>query len=167
MLLGQLVTSTDTALDTLAGLAAGVYPPRLAADGLAVALSEQAGRAALPVAVEAAGVGRYPAEVEAAVYFAVLEALQNVSKYADADTARVRLAHEAGRLIFEVTDDGAGFDSSTLSLGTGLQGIVDRLDTVGGSFTVVSEPGTGTTVTGTIPTTSEHADVLALTGASR
>ena len=167
MLLGQLVTSTDTALDTLEGLAAGVYPPRLAADGLTVALSEQAGRAALPVAVEAAGVGRYPAEVEAAVYFAVLEALQNVAKYADADTARVRLAHEAGRLIFEVTDDGAGFDSSSVSLGTGLQGIVDRLDTVGGSFTIVSEPGTGTTVTGTIPTISEHADVPALTGASR
>ncbi|MFZ0140310.1 MAG: ATP-binding protein, partial [Aeromicrobium sp.] len=151
MLLGQLVTSTDTALDTLAGLAAGVYPPRLAADGLAVALSEQAGRAALPVAVEAAGVGRYPAEVEAAVYFAVLEALQNVAKYADADTARVRLAHEAGRLIFEVTDDGAGFDSSSVSLGTGLQGIVDRLDTVGGSFTIVSEPGIGTTVAGNVP----------------
>ena len=151
MLLGQLVTSTDTALETLAGLAAGVYPPRLAADGLAVALSEQAGRAALPVAVEAAGVGRYPAEVEAVVYFAVLEALQNVSKYADADTARVRLAHEAGRLIFEVTDDGAGFDSKAVSMGTGLQGIADRLDTVGGSVTIVSEPGIGTTVAGSVP----------------
>jgi signal transduction histidine kinase len=145
------VTSTDTALDTLAGLAAGVYPPRLAADGLAVALSEQAGRAALPVGVEAAGVGRYPAEVEAAVYFAVLEALQNVSKYADADTARVRLAHESGRLMFEITDDGAGFDTTATQMGTGLQGIVDRLDTVGGSVTVVSEPGIGTTVAGGVP----------------
>ena len=151
MLLGQLVTSTDTALDTLAGLAAGVYPPRLAADGLTVALSEQAGRAALPVAVEAAGVERYPAEVEAAVYFAVLEALQNVAKYADADTARVRLAQEAGRLTFEVTDDGAGFDTAATQMGTGLQGIVDRLDTVGGAITIVSEPGIGTTVAGSVP----------------
>jgi signal transduction histidine kinase len=151
MLLGQLVTSTDTALDTLAGLAAGVYPPRLAADGLTVALSEQAGRAALPVTVEAGGVGRYPAEVEAAVYFAVLEALQNVAKYADADTAWIRLSHEAGRLIFEVTDDGVGFDSSSVSLGTGLQGIVDRLDTVDGTISIVSELGTGTTVSGIVP----------------
>jgi signal transduction histidine kinase len=151
MLLGQLVTSTDSALDTLAGLAAGVYPPRLAADGLTVALSEQAGRAALPVAVETTGVGRYPAEVEAAVYFAVLEALQNVAKYADADTARVRLSQEAGRLIFEVTDDGAGFDTAAMQMGTGLQGMVDRLDTVGGSVTIVSEPGTGTTVAGSVP----------------
>ena len=168
MLLGQLVSVTDGALETLAGLAAGVYPPRLAADGLTVALSEQAGRAALPVAVEAAGVGRYPAEVEAAIYFAVLEALQNVAKYADADTARVRLSHEAGRLTFEVTDDGAGFDSSSVVLGTGLQGIVDRLDTVGGVVTIVSEPGTGTTVSGSVPavqTTEAPAHVL--TGAGR
>ena len=167
-LLGQLVTSTDTALDTLAGLAAGVYPPRLAADGLTVALSEQAGRAALPVAVEAAGVGRYSAEVEAAVYFAVLEALQNVAKYADADTARVRLAQEAGRLIFEVTDDGAGFDTAAMQMGTGLQGIVDRLDTVGGSVTIVSEPGTGTTVSGSVPAIlATEAPAHVLTGAVR
>ena len=151
MLLGQLMAATDTALETLASLAAGVYPPRLAADGLVAALSEQAGRAAVRVEVQATGIGRYPAEVEAAVYFAVLEALQNVTKYADADVARIRLTHEAGRLTFEVTDDGAGFDSATAQLGSGLQGIVDRLDTVEGSFTVASEPGVGTTVAGSIP----------------
>ena len=151
MLLGQLMAATDTALETLASLAAGVYPPRLAADGLVAALSEQAGRAAVRVEVQATGIGRYPAEVEAAVYFAVLEALQNVTKYADADVALIRLTHEAGRLTFEVTDDGAGFDSATAQLGSGLQGIVDRLDTVEGSFTVASEPGVGTTVAGSIP----------------
>ena len=93
---GSSVASTDTALETLAGLAAGVYPPRLAADGLVAALTEQAGRASVRVEVTATGVGRYPAEVEAAVYFAVLEALQNVAKYADADMALVRLVHEVG-----------------------------------------------------------------------
>ena len=170
LLLGQLVASTDAALDTLAGLAAGIYPPRLAADGLVEALTEQAGRAAVRVEMNANGVGRYPAEVEAAVYFAVLEALQNVAKYADAGTARVRLGHEAGRLIFEVTDDGVGFDSSSVSLGTGLQGIVDRLDTVGGSVTIVSEPGTGTTVAGSVPVIVSSADdtaASALIGAHR
>jgi signal transduction histidine kinase len=151
MLLGQLVTSTDTALDTLAGLAAGVYPPRLAADGLAVALSEQVGRAALPVEVQTTGVGRYPADVEAAVYFAVLEALQNIAKYADATAVHIRLVHDSDRLTFEVTDDGAGFDTEAVSMGTGLQGIADRLDTVGGSVSVVSEPGIGTTVAGSVP----------------
>jgi signal transduction histidine kinase len=151
VLLRQLVTSTSTALNTLEGLAAGVYPPRLAADGLAAALSEQAGRAAVRVDVHAEEVGRYSADVEAAVYFAVLEALQNVAKYADADSARVRLAHEAGRLSFEVTDDGEGFDTDSVSPGSGLQGIVDRLDTVGGSVTVGSEPGVGTIVAGSVP----------------
>ena len=91
MLLAQLVEATGGALNTLAGLAAGVYPPRLAADGLVVALTEQAGKAALPVEVHGDGVGRYPPEVEAAAYFAVLEALQNVAKYADATSAHVRL----------------------------------------------------------------------------
>ncbi len=167
MLLGQLVTSTDTALETLAGLAAGVYPPRLAADGLEAALSEQAGRAAVPVDVQTTGIGRYPADVEAAVYFAVLEALQNVAKYADATAVEVRLTDEQGRLTFEVTDDGAGFDTGAVSMGTGLQGIVDRLDTVDGTISIDSRPGAGTTVSGTIPIAAAQIAVPELSGASR
>lgn len=164
-LLGQLLTATDGALATLAGLAAGVYPPRLAADGLVAALTEQAGHAAFRMKVVATGVGRYAPEVEAAVYFAVLEALQNTAKYADADLARIRLAQESDRLVFEVTDDGAGFDTKTAPVGSGLQGIVDRLDTVGGSVVIVSEPGAGTTVSGTVP--AVDVGTFALTGASR
>ena len=154
VLVGQLTAATEGALQTLDGLASGVYPPRLAADGLVTALSEQAAKTAIPVDVDAAGVGRFPAEVELAVYFSVLEALQNVAKYADADSARVRLAHEGDRLTFEVTDDGIGFDTGTVSKGTGLQGIVDRLDTVAGGLTITSEPGTGTTVAGYVPVTA-------------
>ncbi|MDQ3709912.1 MAG: ATP-binding protein, partial [Actinomycetota bacterium] len=150
LLLGQLVASTDGAMDTLDGLAAGVYPPRLAADGLSAALTEQAAKAAVPVSVHAPGMGRFPAEVEAAVYFSVLEALQNVAKYACATSAQVRLRHDGDWLSFEVTDDGAGFDPATMTMGTGLQGMADRLDTVGGSMTVTSAPGTGTTVTGEV-----------------
>ena len=153
VLLTQLVDSTDAALGTLAGLAAGVYPPRLAADGLVVALTEQAGKAALPVEMHAEGVLRYPPEVEAAAYFAVLEALQNVAKYANATSAQVRLADDH-ELTFEVVDDGTGFDPSATTMGSGLQGIIDRLDTVGGTLTIASAPGAGTTITGRIPTTA-------------
>jgi signal transduction histidine kinase len=157
MLLGQLVDATDGALGTLAGLAAGVYPPRLAADGLVVALTEQAGKAALPVEVHADGVGRYPPEVEAAAYFAVLEALQNVAKYADATSAHVRLTDHDNALSFEVVDDGTGFDPATTIMGSGLQGITDRLDTVGGALTIASSPGAGTTITGHVPSAPSTA----------
>ena len=166
MLIGQLTTATDGALRTLDGLASGVYPPRLAAEGLVTALSEQAAKAAIPVDVDAAGVGRFPAEVELAVYFSVLEALQNVAKYADADRARVRLVHQGDRLTFEVTDDGTGFDTGTVSKGTGLQGIVDRLDTVAGGLTITSEPGTGTTVAGFVPATANAHPTLVTTPSS-
>ncbi|MBA3367338.1 MAG: hypothetical protein H0T99_01455, partial [Geodermatophilaceae bacterium] len=170
LLLGQLVAATDAALDTLDGLAAGVYPPRLASDGLATALTAQAAKAALPISVQAAGLGRYPAEIESAVYFSVLEALQNVAKYADAGSALVRLRATGDRLSFEVTDDGIGFDPATTSTGTGLQGMADRLDTVGGSMTLDSTPGMGTTITGQVPvglgTRSPTAEPV-LAGASR
>jgi signal transduction histidine kinase len=157
-LLAQLVEATDGALGTLAGLAAGVYPPRLAADGLVVALTEQAAKAALPVDVQATGVGRYEPDVEAAVYFAVLEGLQNVAKYASATSAHVTLRGDDG-LRFEVVDDGTGFDTATTTIGSGLQGITDRLDTVGGSLTIASQVDLGTTVTGHIPTTPVAADL--------
>jgi signal transduction histidine kinase len=74
------------------------------------------------VDVETEGLGRYPQEVEAAVYFCCLEALQNVAKYADASRATVRLVGNDGLLRFEVRDDGAGFDPSSTSFGSGLQG---------------------------------------------
>lgn len=156
MLLGQLVESTDGALTTLAGLAAGVYPPRLAAEGLVVALTEQAAKAARPVQVNANNVRRYAPEVEAAAYFAVLECLQNIAKYANA-AAYVQLRGHGDGLAFEVTDDGVGFDTSSTTLGTGLQGITDRLDTVNGTLTVTSHPGQGTTITGHIPTQATAA----------
>ena len=167
MLLTQLIEATDGALGTLAGLAAGVYPPRLAADGLVAALTEQAAKAALPVQVRADGVGRYEPDVEAAAYFAVLEGLQNVAKYADATAAQVRLRGDVDWLRFEVVDDGAGFDQATTTMGSGLQGIADRLDTVGGSLTITSRPGTGTTISGHIPAPVAVEPVPELVGVVR
>ena len=88
----------------------------------------------------------------AAVYFCCLEALQNVAKYADASHATVRLVGDDGVLRFEVRDDGAGFDPSSTSFGSGLQGMADRLDAIRGSLEVRSAPGNGTTIIGTVPT---------------
>ena len=97
------------------------------------------------------GIGRYPSEVEAAVYFCCLEALQNVAKYSGASRAVVRIAERGGELHFEVSDDGVGFDPGATSYGTGLQGMADRLEALGGGMGVRSAPGEGTTVQGWVP----------------
>jgi signal transduction histidine kinase len=85
------------------------------------------------------------------VYYCVLEALQNLAKYAEASRATVRLWGGADELRFEVEDDGRGFDPAATGYGTGVQGMVDRLAALGGELRVLSEPGSGTTVVGTLP----------------
>jgi signal transduction histidine kinase len=149
--IAQLQTDANTALDDLRDLARGIYPPLLADRGLAAALEAQARRAPLPVTVDTDGTGRYPPEIEAAVYFCALEALNNVAKYADASHASVTLSRADGSLRFEVRDDGAGFDVEGTTHGTGLQGMADRLAAVGGTLDLESDPGAGTTVAGRVP----------------
>jgi signal transduction histidine kinase len=149
--LEQLRMQATDALENLRDLARGIYPPLLADRGLVVALEAQARKAALPVEVNGDGIGRYPQEVEAAVYFCCLEALQNVAKYANASSATVRLDARGGTLAFDVTDDGSGFDPARTPLGTGLQGMKDRLEALGGVLSVESSPGEGTTVAGAVP----------------
>src|SRR5438309_1463337 len=100
--LEQLQGEADLALETLQDLARGIYPPLLADKGLAVALEAQARKAPVGTTVESDGVGRYPEEVEAAVYFCALEAMQNVAKYADATSTVIRLAEADGYLLFEI-----------------------------------------------------------------
>jgi signal transduction histidine kinase len=148
---GELRAGLRAALDDLRALARGIYPPLLADQGLSAALHAQAGKAPLPVGVEADGIGRYPREAEAAAYFCILEALQNVAKYARASRATVVVSCPDGQLGFTVTDDGDGFDPAKASHGTGLQGMADRLAAVGGTLRVDSAPGSGTTVSGTLP----------------
>ena len=150
-LLDTLQGSATDALEDLRDLARGIYPPLLADKGLATALEAQARKAVVPVTVEADGVGRFPADIESAVYFSCLEALQNVAKYADAATARITLSDGSGELHFEIRDDGRGFDPSATSYGTGLQGIADRLAALGGELVVTSAPGDGTAVAGRLP----------------
>jgi signal transduction histidine kinase len=150
-MLEQLQTQTNEALEDLRDLARGIYPPLLADKGLPTALEAQARKAVMPVVIEPDGVGRYLPQIESVVYFSVLEALQNIAKYAEATCATVRLSHGQERLTFEVTDDGRGFDTARTGYGTGLQGIADRLAALGGSLEVVSAPGDGTTVAGRVP----------------
>lgn len=154
-MLDGLQEMTSGALEDLRDLARGIYPPLLADKGLPTALEAQARKAPVPVRVEANGVGRYPQEVESAVYFCTLEALNNVTKYAAANAAQVTLSQDNGRLTFSVTDDGRGFDPSVAGHGTGLQGMADRLDALGGELRVQSTPGGGTTITGTVPASIE------------
>jgi signal transduction histidine kinase len=138
------------ALENLRDLARGIYPPLLADKGLVAALEGQARKAAIPTDVRVENVGRYAQDVETAVYFCTLEALNNVVKYAGATRAEVRLAQTNGELTFEVVDDGNGFDPSETGYGTGLQGMADRLDALGGTLEVRSAPGAGTTITGRV-----------------
>ena len=139
------------ALENLRDLARGIYPPLLATRGLAAALDAQARRSPVPVTLAADGLRRYPQETEAAVYFCVLEALQNVAKYAGASGAAVTLVSADDALEFSVTDTGAGFDAGSGRTGSGLQGMADRLAAVGGELQILSRPGHGTTVTGRLP----------------
>jgi signal transduction histidine kinase len=139
------------ALDTLRDLARGIYPPLLADQGLPAALSAAAGKSTVAVEVHPDGVGRYPQDIEAAVYFCVLEALQNVAKYAGATRADLTLRRVEHGLEFEVRDDGSGFDPATTPKGSGLQNMEDRLAALGGSLEVRSTPGEGASIVGRVP----------------
>ena len=152
-LVGQVKAELGDALNDLRDLARGIYPPLLADKGLAVALDAQARKSSVAVTVESDGLGRHRQDIEAAIYFCCLEALQNIAKYAEATAATVRLSDDSGNLTFEVTDDGRGFDPLSTGYGTGLQGMADRLDALGGSLEVRSAPGRGTTVFGRVDAT--------------
>jgi signal transduction histidine kinase len=149
-MLTQIDAEIQKTLEDLRDLARGIYPPLLVDQGLGAALDAQARRSLVPTTVRADSIGRYPPELEAAVYFSCLEALQNVVKYADASSATVTLTQSNGHLTFEVADDGSGFDPEAVRSGTGLQGIADRLSALHGELTIRSEPGAGTRVRGRI-----------------
>ncbi|MGI9605776.1 MAG: ATP-binding protein [Acidimicrobiales bacterium] len=150
-LLTQLETDAGDAIQAVRDFAGGIYPPLLEAEGLTAAISQEANKAAIPVSVRGDSGQRYPREVEAAIYFAVLESLQNTAKYAQASSATVTLAATNGSLGFEVRDDGEGFDPVVTATGAGLTGMADRLDTIGGTLRIDSSPGDGTTITGSVP----------------
>ncbi len=156
-LMDQLQDDVTSAIGELRSLAHGIYPPLLSSAGLGVALSAACRRAALSASADADGVGRYAPEVEAAVYFCCLEALQNAGKYAGVQaSARVRIWEDAGGLLFEVSDDDVGFEVGRRDEGAGLTNMRDRLGAVGGTLRVESEPGHGTRVCGVVPVSATN-----------
>jgi signal transduction histidine kinase len=151
-MLGQLAGDVQLTIKELRELAHGIYPPLLADNGLGDALRAAASRSPLKVLVTVADdVGRYPAEVEAAIYFSCLEALQNAAKHAQQATVNLKLWTESGGLLFSVTDDGPGFDPAVARRGHGYVNMADRLGAIGGTVRWDSKPGHGAAVNGSVP----------------
>ncbi len=150
-LAGDLRGIARETLETLSDLAQGIHPPVLTAHGLVAALRRQETNPCIHVSIEDGGVGRYGAEVEAAAYFACLEALNNAAKHAAGANVSVLLVEENGHLVFSVCDDGSGFDPEQCRPGSGLGNMVDRVAALGGSLAVTSAPSRGTQVTGRVP----------------
>jgi signal transduction histidine kinase len=142
----------NRALDELRDLAHGIYPAVLTSDGLPGALAEVVEQAPIAARLECDGAGRHPPELEAAVYFCCLEALQNAAKHAgEGAQVIVRLEQDEGELRFEVADNGGGFDAGSANGSAGLQNMADRIGALGGALLVESAPGAGTTVRGNVP----------------
>jgi signal transduction histidine kinase len=145
----QAKQALEAALAELRDLSHGIHPSVLTTRGLGPALEDLAYTAPLPVTVAADLNGRLPERVEAGAYYAVAEGLANVAKHAQASTATVVLARERGRLLLRVGDDGIG--GADPARGTGLRGLADRVQALGGTFEVDSPPGGGTELRAAIP----------------
>jgi signal transduction histidine kinase len=144
----ELARSTLEACAELHAFAAGLRPRRLATDGLAGALDELIRGTGVPVAVRVPA-DRFRGVVEATLYFVCSEALANVAKHAGATAVRIDVARHHGRAVVEVVDDGAG--GADASRGSGLRGLADRVEALGGRLDVLSPPAAGTTVRAEIP----------------
>lgn len=139
------------AIKQIRSLARGLYPPLLEAEGLVAAVRSVGERAPVPVEVAAENIGRLPAELEATLFFSISEAITNAAKHAPGLPVTVRLTGSNGRISFEVEDQGPGFDPTSAGTGSGLRNMADRIDAVGGEFELISAPGRGTLIRGTVP----------------
>jgi signal transduction histidine kinase len=155
LLLDTIGKQMDEVLDEVRSFARGIYPPLLSQHGLIDALHAAARQSTVPVEFHARGVGRYSEDVEVAVYFCCLEALQNVTKHAGTDPrARLIIRQQGQRVDFEVRDHGVGFGQDASGAGHGLINMRDRIEAVGGSLEVSSQAGQGAVVRGWVPATS-------------
>ena len=160
MRLDDLGAELEEILQELRDLAGGLHPPVLREFGLREALVSVSRRSSPPARLEAAAIGRFPEDVESAVYFCCLEALQNVGKHAGADvTGVIRLWDSERELHFEIEDDGSGCDlESARGSGNGLTNMTDRIAALGGTLSLASSPGRGTTVRGAVPVATATTD---------
>jgi len=147
-LLSTAADELQVAVDELRELAQGIHPGVLVQGGLAAALESLAGRSPIPVTVDATQ-ERFAPEIEGTAYFIATEGLANVVKHSGASHAAIRAVHLDGRLVVEVEDDGVG--GAAERNGSGLRGLVDRVEAQGGRLLVESRPGAGTTLVGEIP----------------
>jgi signal transduction histidine kinase len=141
----------DHLIDELRDLAQGIYPALLTSFGLPSALRSAGARSGRAVTVQARGVRRCSPEVEIAVYFSCLAALDNAAKHAGPVPVSVDLSDTGGALDFTVCDSGAGFDPAETQVGAGIANMRDRITTVGGTLAVDSAPARGTRVHGSVP----------------
>jgi len=147
-----------TALAELRDLARGLHPAVLTERGLLPALGMLATRSTVPVGLESDLEGRLPLAHETALYFVAAEALTNVAKYARASTATVTLRRDGQWAEIAVADDGVG--GVDPEHGSGLRGLADRVEALGGRLTVASAPGKGTTVRARVPIATDSADTV-------
>src|SRR4051795_11111919 len=146
-----IAQSVEAALAEVREVAHGLHSPLLTASGLPTALRRHHEHATPLPEIDAVGVGRYPPEIESAVYYCCLEAIQNATKHGGRGVhVSVVLAEQDGRLTFRVVDDGPGFAAGEVR-GRGLQNMEDRLRAVGGRLTIAPAPGRGTTISGDVP----------------
>ena len=159
--LGAVRDDLHQAIEQLRDLAHGLYPAALVDGGLAAALQHAVGRLPATVTFDVRAAGRYPPEVESAVYFCCTEALHNACKHGGAG-ANIRLSVEAAdsELTFEVHDDGRGFDPSRIGTGVGFPNMTDRLGAVAGRLEITSSVGAGTRVRGIVPVEPRRAAEL-------
>jgi PAS domain S-box-containing protein len=158
-LLGQFAEELSAAIAELREIAQGIHPAVLTERGLEAAVQVLAARAPLPVELDIDLRERLPEAVETAAYYAVSEALANVVKHAQAATARVTISWSDDTLVVEVSDDGAG--GADVDGGTGLRGLGDRVEALGGQLWVESLLGRGTLVRSELPVPSGNLAAFA------
>ena len=156
-MLDEMNDEVQNTIGELRELAHGIYPPLLANGGLAQALDAAATRSPLAVMVAVETPSRFAQDVEAAVYFCCLEALQNAAKHAPRAQVTIRIWCGDGTLFFLVDDDGPGFDASVTGRGHGLVNMTDRLGAIGGTVSWTSQPGQGVQVAGSVPVPTRSA----------
>lgn len=155
--LTEQVGAIDAAIATVVDLSRGLYPRALTEHGVGAALRDLLAETAVPIRVTDVSLARLPEEVEAALYFCAVEAVQNAVKHSGASAISVTLSSDGLRARLEVSDDGAGFEPTPGSAGHGMGNMRDRIDAVRGDLTLRSRPGHGATVTATVPLRAEVA----------
>jgi signal transduction histidine kinase len=147
--LRTVLVDIATARARLRDFSSGVYPANLRSGGLITAIEDLAQRSAVPVETTTATTARYDPAVESTLYFVCSEALANVAKHARAGRVRIELRDSPVGLVLRVEDDGIG--GASLAAGSGLRGLADRVEALGGFFVIDDGPGGGTSVTAGVP----------------